>query len=183
MAVLANPAFSCVATPPHTLPWTLRSSCLPLTCCSWWWRPLVGSFSSAFPSWDARLERGTAPEAQSWSCQCALCGGPADSSHIPPKSSGWPLSRPNAEMIHLELLQTLTGRIVWHGSYGIEKRKAKNTTSFSATVEFFLASTVALCMVWISRKSHLSRSVISNLSSSTISWADANTNQITFIPF
>lgn len=36
-----------------------------LTCCNWWWRPLVGSSSSACLAWDARLYLGITPEAQS----------------------------------------------------------------------------------------------------------------------
>lgn len=45
-------------------------------------------------------------------------------------------------------------------------------TSFSSLLMFFLASTFALCMAWISPKSHLSSSRISDLSSSVISLSD-----------
>lgn len=50
-----------------------------------------------------------------------------------------------------------------------KKRRRRYVTSFSSLVIFFLASTLALCMAWISPKSHLSRSLISDLSSLVIS--------------
>lgn len=56
----------------------------------------------------------------------------------------------------------------------LEKRRKKKRrlwlTSFSSLLLFLLASTLALCMLWSSPKSHLSRSWISCCSSSVISW-------------
>lgn len=70
---------------------------IPLTCCSWWWPPQAGSFSSAFPVSGARLDLGTDPEVRSWSCRSVPYGGPADSNQIPPRFFDLPLSRPTVE--------------------------------------------------------------------------------------
>lgn len=134
-----------------------------LTCCSLWWRLPAGSSSSACPVLDARLYLETGPEVRSWSCRCALCGGLADSTQTRPGSSGWPLSTPVKWIkinLNLSVITFLTF-MNW-----------KLHTSFSSLLMFFLASTFALCMAWISPKSHLSSSWISDLSSSVISLSD-----------
>lgn len=134
-----------------------------LTCCSLWWRPLAGSSSSACPVLDARPFLETGLEVRSWSCQCAPCGGLADSTHTHLGFSDWPLLTPvKWSTINLKLPEiTFLTFVNWILQ-----------TSFSSLLMFFLASTFALCMACISPKSHLSSSWISDLSLSVISLWD-----------
>ena len=63
---------------------------MQLTCCSWWWRLPVLSFSSACPAWGARPAPWTGSGAPPWSYRSSLCDHQRNRSHTPsgsPRSS------------------------------------------------------------------------------------------------